>query len=390
MSIVDLKKYEVTRTDTGVMKAVAMALMVFHHGFLQMDRLSNGNGYDSLFILSDGNQLEPMLAFFGKLCVGLFMLLSGFGICKSYMQKSEAEAPSYMSAMIGKRIRGIFIRWWQVLAVFIPLAYIIKAEASNQSLVDWLKSVFFIDFKPNTEVWFAPPYILMMFMIPFVVRWFARKHANVWSDGLLIIVINALCLTGVPQFFDSMECFNDFRNTYFYSQTIMMIALLPTFLAGWYLAKYQLIEKIRAYFNGRLVGRLVGLILIYLTFFFRARNYIGTRYSWDYFDFMYAATFMIGVLLLIDGLNKLKEYVGFVGKYSTGMWMTHSFFCFYYFQDFTYETRNPIVIFLVIYLFSFLTSFIITEGFGFLWRVLKQMNEKAENKRKENRDETDD
>lgn len=378
MSKDDLKRFEVTRVDTGVMKAVAAAFMVWHHAFLQPERLNEWNGYDPLIILQSGQPLEYMLAFFFKVCVALFMLLSGYGICKYFSGKSGSLSFSEISSMIGKRVKGVFIKWWQVLAVFIPLAFIFNVDASNQTLMDWLKSALFIDFLPNKEVWFAPPYILMMCMVPFIMRWFDRKHANIWSDGILIVVINALALTGIPHLLDSFTFLEEFRATYFHGQMTMTLAMLPTFMTGWYLAKYNIIEKIRAYFDGNLVGKLVGIIIIYAAYLLRTGSYIGTRYSWDYFDFIYAAAVMIAVLLLLDGFNKLKEKIAFIGKQSTGIWMMHSFFCFYYFQDFIYDSRNPIIIFVLTFVCSFITSYAISEVSKFLWKNLKSIGAKEE------------
>ncbi len=372
MSEDGLKRFEVTRTDTSAMKAVAIALMVCHHAFLWTERLSNGNGYDSLFVYNDGLRLESSIASFGKICVALFMLLSGYGISKSMRSKPQPVSLSVVSETIGKRIKGLFIRWWQVLAVFIPLAYIINAEASNQTVMDWLKSIFFIDFLPNKEVWFAPPYILMMCMIPFIIRWFERKNANVWSDGILIAVFNAFGLMVFSQVVESLDFLEELRNNYFYDQMYLMIQMLPMFLTGWFLAKYQLIEKTKSYFSNGIIKRVVGIILICLTYCFRVWNYSGTRNLIDYVDYIYAAVFMIGVLLLIDGLDRFKACLAYVGKYSTGMWMIHSFFCYYYFQDFTYSTRNPIVIFLTIFVFSFICAFLISNAFGYIWKKLKK------------------
>lgn len=69
-----------TKNDTLVAKGVAVILLLIHHLFYSMD-------YNfSSFLISKEGWVD--LAKIGKVCVAMFLVLSGYGLCASYKTKS--------------------------------------------------------------------------------------------------------------------------------------------------------------------------------------------------------------------------------------------------------------------------------------------------------------
>ena len=64
--------------------------------------------------------------------------------------------------------------------------------------------------------------------------------------------------------------------------------------------------------------------------------------------------------------NRLLKWIG---KSSTNIWLTHSFFCYYYFKELTYAPRYSILIVLWLLLISLITS----EVINVISRLLKKM-----------------
>lgn len=118
-----MNTYKFSKEDTLCVKAAAIILMLFHHLFAFPDKLTADATLNSLYTLSDGKTLEYILGDFGKLCVALFMMLSGYGIYLSFKNNS-----SDISKTILKRIKNAYIKYWQIFIIFIPLGAIIGSK----------------------------------------------------------------------------------------------------------------------------------------------------------------------------------------------------------------------------------------------------------------------
>ena len=68
---------EFTKRDTKFIKGVAICLMLYHHLFAFPERVTEGV-FISLWSFNDTN-LSVCLGAFGRICVPLFTLMSGYG-----------------------------------------------------------------------------------------------------------------------------------------------------------------------------------------------------------------------------------------------------------------------------------------------------------------------
>jgi hypothetical protein len=58
------------------------------------------------------------------------------------------------------------------------------------------------------------------------------------------------------------------------------------------------------------------------------------------------------------------------GRRSTSMWLVHTYFCYYLFQDFIYGFKSPLLIFLVLLCISYLVAVVVDRLNAFLQRYL--------------------
>ena len=370
-------RFTVSKTDTLAIKAVAVMMMVIHHTFGFPERLAEGVGYDSMMSLRGGQPLEFMLGSFGKLCVALFMLLSGFGMYRSYLNRKRENGEVSFTQMIVKRIKNVYIKWWQILIIFGLIGLWLGAANIPTDSAVWLKNLLVIDTGMYPEAWFLVPYLITMCLFPLIIRWFERKHANMWVDAVFIFLLNTIVISLIIPTVSKYECLAVLCGSFFYQRIIVTLATLSMFMAGCFLAKYNVIERIRACFDYGYIAKLVGLVMIATVYVIRQNMLMPVQWGWDTLDFFYAAVFTIGMLLLLDGLNLIKKFLAFIGKQATGIWLIHAFFCYYYFQKFTYSFRNPILIFLFLMVVSSLLSWVIGLILSGIWSLLKRGVKKA-------------
>lgn len=74
-----MSKLYFTKEHTQIAKGVAILLMIAHHLFAFPERIYINSGYISMVSLF-GYDIEFLIGIFGKLCVAMYLFLSGYGI----------------------------------------------------------------------------------------------------------------------------------------------------------------------------------------------------------------------------------------------------------------------------------------------------------------------
>ncbi len=105
-----------TRTDTKVIKGVAVLLMLMHHLFYFPDN----RPYSMPEVRQTlpnfmGQGLETMLGIFGVICVPIFFFLAGYGL---YLQTRRDGFRLEM------RILAVYTQYWKIFFIFIPIGFL--------------------------------------------------------------------------------------------------------------------------------------------------------------------------------------------------------------------------------------------------------------------------
>lgn len=354
--------YNFSKDETLCIKALAILLMLLHHLFTFPEKLTDGASFTNLYTMSDGRTIEYLFGNYGKLCVALFMMLSGYGMYCSYKNNKDN-----ITSSIAKRIKGVYIKYWQVFIIFVPLGLLLGSEKISHLPVDWITNFFAINTTFNDETWFLTIYIIIICMSPAILRWFERKHSNPWIDMIIIMAFSALANTALISFTSTNPYLTDFYNSYFWQKMMLALIMLPMFATGCFLAKYDLITKVRNSIKSGVAVKLIGIALLIISFIMRANWSNMNGWGWDKLDYIYAALFCIASVLILDGFKYIKKSLVFIGKQATGIWFIHTYLCYYYFQNIMYAPKNPVLIFLFVLSLSLLIAWGLNIGFGYLW-----------------------
>ena len=158
-----------TKTHTQITKGITILMMLFHHLFIIPERLH----YDFLSLLDKiiPNELIA-IAIFCKLCVCIYVFLSGYGIYHSLKNKATLLA-------MYKDICIRFIKFWTTFIVvyllFIPIGMFFNVFSTNWK--HFVLGLFGLElgFFNNTW-WFINAYIILLFVAPLFIYFFSKNH----------------------------------------------------------------------------------------------------------------------------------------------------------------------------------------------------------------------
>ncbi len=353
-----------TKKDTLAIKALAVMLMIIHHLFAFPDKFSEGVSLTNLITLSDGTALSVAAGNYGKLCVALFMMLSGYGLYISYKNSDENVTQTIL-----KRIKAVYIKYWQVFFVMIPLGIIIGAEKVSVSWSTMFKNFLAIETTVNDEWWFMTLYVIMLFLFPIIIIWVDRKNASPIKDFVYLLLFNALANTAMLSFVSTNTYMASFNGTYFWQKMSVALVMVPMFTIGCMLAKYDVISLVINKVPGRASKILLGVALFILTIALRQTWAMRSNWGWDRLDYIYAAIFTIAFALILYNTKKIKDVLAFIGAQSTGIWLIHTFLCYYYFHEIFFAVKYPVLVFLLTFSVSLLLSWGISFVCHKVWSI---------------------
>lgn len=177
------------RDDTKVMKGIAILLMLMHHLWAFPERVFVNDGFTDTFAVF-GEYWYYYLGRFGKICVSMFLFLSGYGLMKT-KQTGKLD-------LIGK-VKGLYQTYWKVFVIFIPIAFLlfsnqpayckdtgIYSRYNTYSNRDMLTNFLGLSSSYNPEWWFFRTYLVALFTFPLVAKWMDRHSAVTNLAGIVV------------------------------------------------------------------------------------------------------------------------------------------------------------------------------------------------------------
>ncbi|MDO5517104.1 MAG: acyltransferase [Clostridium sp.] len=359
------ENYGFTKDDTLIAKGVAIILMYIHHLFYFDDRITGGNYYNSMGNLW-GAKAEIFFGSFGKLCVCMFIFLSGYATYKTFISKGRSFQ------FINHKIIKFYKLYLIVFAIFVPMGYFLKKL--NFGIYEFVNNLLLLKSSYNWEWWFARPFIVLMFLFPIVIRAFEKtdnrsdnkKNKDVLAIDVIKIICTAIVVTTILPYILKIDFFEPFRKTQYYTILVETLGLLPGFLSGYVFAKYDLFEKYNALLKNNLVNTIVSIFAVVAVFDLRCKTGVDMDY-----DYLYVPIFIISCTSLINRVSYIKSVAVSIGRLSTYMWLIHTFFCYYYFQSFIFLSHNPIIIVCWLLIVTYSASFVIDKSVKLAERTVK-------------------
>ena len=324
--------YRITLDETWVIKAVAIIAMLIHHLFYEHPEFGNT-------IVSIGMA--------GKICVAFFVFLSGYGMAASFPK--DIRGKFYLAKtfffVLCKRYAKFYLNFWFIFFIFVPIGIFCfgrpleAAYGENTNLV-----LSFINdligrqgFSSYNITWWFNAIILALWLL-FPLLYIAIKDRVVSVCLLIFLFVNP----------------GDILYALHFIAPGLPAYIIP-FTLGIFIAMHvNRINKILNTIHPYIVLGIsfVGAIaLIFMRGYPLFENFTGFKVE------PFATVFVVlAVVSLCRVTGLLFAFMQYVGKHSMNMYLTHTFIFGYFFTDFIYGFKSPILIFLALFITSLLLS----------------------------------
>ena len=278
--------------------------------------------YDDLVIHGVG--VVNQLGHFCKLCVAVFVFVSGYGLAASTLPGVKPKD------FYWRRFKKLYLNYWYIWLLFVPITYFVFGRTFTEAYGDHavLKEV--LDFfgllkmfgfdSYNPTWWFYNCIIILYLLYPLLNKWLIRS----------IYPLVSLAITcGLLFFIPGVNVISGY---------------LFTFIVGMLMAKMP-IEWVK---ETKWWQVLVALMMLSL---WRLTKNCPTQIA----DGLLCAGMAL-MVYQIKWSKWLRMVMESLGKHSMNMFLTHTFIYYLWFSKYIYITRNPLLIFLSLLVSSYLLS----------------------------------
>lgn len=356
-----------TKEHTMQMKGIAIIILLFHHCFLNAQRwatvpyeklaTTKGWGYYPISFAPFSSHTIQYLASFSKICVAMFVFMTGYGMWVSYeSQKKKTTMSNYIKKRMVTLMTGFLIIFVVTEILAIPTGRFIEVYGHDFRCVVYM----IIDALGLAKLlgtplfcltwWYMSLAIVLIMIFPFV-HSIMEKYQ--WVVVVASIIVPRACGFG---------------------QSTDLFRYLLAYTLGMYFAQHDLLARIKEKFMeqnvaGKLLSLIVSLIGLAVIIKCRQNAWIGWKYLdfWDGFAAMYV---IVNSYIYILNGKWIVKGLGFLGKHSMNIFLIHSFYRDVFFHEFTYSFYYAWLDYIVLMAISLVTS-IVLEWFKKLIRYEK-------------------
>ena len=356
-----------TKEHTMQMKGIAIIILLFHHCFLNAQRwatvpyeklaTTKGWGYYPISFAPFSSHTIQYLASFSKICVAMFVFMTGYGMWVSYeSQKKKTTMSNYIKKRMVTLMTGFLIIFVVTEILAIPTGRFIEVYGHDfRSVVYMIIDALGLAKLLGTPLfcltwWYMSLAIVLIMIFPFV-HSIMEKYQ--WVVVVASIIVPRACGFG---------------------QSTDLFRYLLAYTLGMYFAQHDLLARIKERFMEqnmarKLLSLIVSLIGLAVIIKCRQNAWIGWKYLdfWDGFAAMYVI--VISYIYILNGKWIVKG-LGFLGKHSMNIFLIHSFYRDVFFHEFTYSFYYAWLDYIVLMAISLVTSMVL-EWFKKLIRYEK-------------------
>ena len=230
-------EFQFTKENTTICKGIAVIMLLVHHLFY-----SNTYSYSEIEIF--GVNLWCTLAFLCKVTVAIFVMLSGYGLYKSFSIKNDIK-DFYI-----RHLKKIYLNYWLIWLLFVPAGIIFYGRTLNVVYENHIISKLIINFLGlqqyfhfwgyNPTWWFITLIISLYIMFPILYALSKKKY-------LLEILFILSCFGFLSSF-----------------SIGFLLYFIPVFILGMLIAKYSLFEKAYKVVSRNRTNLILGLAIFSL------------------------------------------------------------------------------------------------------------------------------
>lgn len=352
----DIEKAKLTSAfttyDSMLVKGVAIILLMFHH-CISMNQVET---HTMNFFPFESYHWPVMVSDSFKLCVGMFIFITGYGLYKSYskIDIKNKTVFNWTGTRLFKTLSGF---WFVYILVFIvtyavdqrPLAVYVTEPTKMEG--SWLYAV--IDFFGLANIagtptligtwWYMSAVVILIIFFPLLFG--MGEKFSYFVTAFAMILLPRILGIGFPG-------------------TKNVFSFVLAFILGMAFAKYDVFakqDKFTLFKNHKLLSDIV-LFFVYLFAFFMVvyvTDKLGRKYLWELnycIDPVIVILFANKYLKRIPVLNRALIYIG---NHSLNIFLIHTFIRYEYLNDFTYSFKYALLIPFILLAISFALSVVV-------------------------------
>ena len=288
-------------SDTLVLKGIAIIMLLCHHC------LCTGEGYEDIFLF--GKPCFQHVGKFCKLCVAIFVFLSGYGL--TAQARAKDGVPNVLK-FYKRRYFKLMTNFWIIWLLFVPIGVFVFNRTFPEVYGEHYIIRAFIDLTGlctsssyNATWWFYGCIILLYALFPLI--WKTRSY---WFLLLPASIVLSFAVKGIP-----------------------LANLLGDYLFIFTCGCIYANSKISL--GG---GKMTAIIILIVFCMYRLVARIPLL--WD-------AAIVVALVYAYNQMSVpsyISRPMAFLGKHSFNIFLFHTFIYSYYFHSLIYWHRNPMVI----------------------------------------------
>lgn len=342
-----------TKKDTALVKGVAILMMLFHHCFESAGRYS---GFTLNFFPLTEAQTITIASFF-KICVAVFVFLSGYGITAS-LARLDPNQPSQYIKQVRRRTFSLMSGFWIIyLMSLISAAIIMPSMLRVYSDPHIINSGIFalFDFLGLAELfgtptlvgtwWYMSLALIIIAIMPIIYRLYKKF-------GIIPVFILTFLINGFIKKAANDELVNFDMIRYLFTLELGMLCADRNLLAK--IKEFRVIKKNKVL---DLIIKLVPMTAILLLCVYE-RRYIDWTVSYIRDGLIPLFVVLYSYMILAE-IPVLRNVLQFLGKHSMNIFMSHTLLRGFFLKDFLYGLKYSMLTFFVLLALSVLLSIFI-------------------------------
>lgn len=353
-----------TKQQSAMLQGIAILMMVYHHLF------SFAETYDSLLPFMTVDTVRR-IAWFCKICVGLFAFVSGYGM---YHVMNGKRQVSFFGGLLTEyrcvlvRILRLYGKLWLVLLIFKGIDFLILGQPFSAGELPGNLTA--LNPTYNGAWWYVEEYAKMLLVLPLLDLLFARYETPAEKKKKRGFFL-ALAVLGLAAGLTGLLWWRPLWELLLAAAKSMRISFLLVFIVGYLTARYALYQKADGWLR-RCGGWLpvpVSAALIAGVIFLRVR--LATDASYAEWDFVLTPLLVYGLLTLLAYVPPLCRFLAWWGHQSTYMWLTHVFFYEWLHLRIKQYMHQEIWVYAAVLLASAAASLVL-RGLGYLLQRMRK------------------
>lgn len=321
-----------SKNVSNILYGFAILQMVWGHLFLFEEKVP---GWISLATIH-GISIERIISVSFS-CVSIFAFITGYGMCKKMESQNNFSGGeySYKEIIINnvkysiKKYISLMKQVWLVFIIFIPIGIIFfdkKWEFRELILNFWG-----ISSSINKEWWYIRFYICLLLMFPLLDIIYTISKIIIKNEKMIIISIIFLIAVGIL-----------YKNT----RSLFCFGSYIVFISGYLCARFKIFDDLKV--NKITLAISVIAIIVLLISKCVMLFYLGLDQKYDKFMDAYTIPVLICAIVVLYTQTKNSMFwivISFFGRHSSYIWLTHTFFCYYYLQRIIIMPKYSVLVF---------------------------------------------